>query len=172
VLVVTFKSAVLPFLLLFTIEVGIWINLSIPYFSGNTMNFLGYLVISSVQLGATVDYAILFTSYYLDNRREMALKEAIHRSMGETFKSILISGMVLAVSGLALSVTSTNPVVSGLGMLLARGTLLSMTMVLCLLPILLRIFDKPIGVATYRANFYRENPPLKKAHKKEKNNRV
>jgi uncharacterized protein len=71
VLLVTFKSAVLPFILVLTIEAGIWINLSIPYFSGTPINFLGYLVLSTVQLGATIDYTILLTNTYLRNRKKM-----------------------------------------------------------------------------------------------------
>ena len=160
VLLVTFRSATLPFLLLFTIEMAIWINLSIPYFTGNSINFLGYLVINTVQLGATVDYAILLTTYYLDNRRCMDQKQAIHKAMGETFKSILVSGTVLSVAGFTLYMTSTNPVVSGLGLLLGRGTILSVVMVVCLLPMLLRVFDKAIGATTYKANFFKGHNAL------------
>ncbi|MGD9559944.1 MAG: RND family transporter, partial [Oscillospiraceae bacterium] len=158
VLLVTFKSATLPFILLFTIEVGIWINLSIPYFMGEPINFLGYLIINTVQLGATVDYAILLTSYYMSNRQKMGQKQAIHLSLGQTFKSILVSGAVLAVAGFTLSFTSTNPIVAGLGLLLCRGTILSMLMVLCMLPALLRLFDKPTGKLTRKANFYKALP--------------
>jgi predicted RND superfamily exporter protein len=155
VLLFAFKSAILPFILLFTIEIGIWINLSIPYFMGMPLNFLGYLVISTVQLGATVDYAILLTSYYMDNRKLMGQKSAISKSMGETFKSILISGATLTIAGVALNFSSSNPIVSELGLLLSRGTILSMLMVVCLLPGLLKIFDKLIGVTTYKAEFFK-----------------
>lgn len=154
VLLLTFRSAILPFVLLFTIESGIWINLSIPYFTATPLHFMGYLVISTVQLGATVDYAILLTSYYLDNRRRMGQKEAMHKSMGETCKSILMSGTTLTIAGVVLRLTSSNPIVSELGALLARGTVFSMLMVFCLLPGLLRILDKPIGAVTYKSRFY------------------
>lgn len=160
VLLVTFKSALLPLVLLFTIEIGIWINLSIPYFMGMPLNFLGYLIVNTVQLGATVDYAILLTSYYLDNRKQMGQKAAISKAMGETFKSILVSGATLSVAGVTLSFASSNSIVSGFGLLLARGTILSMLMVLCLLPALLRILDRPIGLVTYRAGFYQEERRL------------
>ncbi|MDR1619795.1 MAG: MMPL family transporter [Clostridiales bacterium] len=154
VLIVTFISATLPFVLLFTIEAGIWINLSIPYFMGEPINFLGYLVINTVQLGATVDYAILLTSYYMDNRRQMPAKEAVHRSLGETFKSILMSAATLSIAGFTLGLTSSNPSVSSLGLLLGRGTILSFIMVVCMLPALLRVLDKPIRVTTYKAGFF------------------
>lgn len=163
VLVVTFRSAVLPFLLLFTIEIGIWINLAIPYFTGTSLHFMGYLVISTVQLGATVDYAILLTSYYLDNRKIMPQLQAMTQAMGEAFKSILMSGTTLTIAGIALSITSSNPIVAELGALLAKGTVLSMLMVFCLLPILLRIFDRPVDLLTYRARFYRGGSTAKGA---------
>lgn len=162
VLLINFRSATLPFLLLFTIEVGIWINLAIPYFTGGTINFLGYLVINTVQLGATVDYAILLTTYYLDNRKWMDQKQAIHKSIGQTFKPILVSGTVLSIAGFTLSMTSSNPVVAGLGLLLGRGTIFSVVMVLCLLPVLLRIFDKAIGATTYKANFFGKQKTLRR----------
>lgn len=154
VLILTFRSGVLPFILLFTIETGIWINLSIPYFTDSPLHFMGYLVISTVQLGATVDYAILLTSYYLDSRKRMGQDEAIAKAMSEAFQSILLSGTTLAAAGLVLYVTSSNPIVSELGALLGRGTLLSMLMVFCLLPALLRAFDKMIGITTYKSDFY------------------
>ena len=154
ILLLTFRSAMLPLILLLTIETGIWINLAIPYFSGISMNFIGYLVISTVQLGATVDYAILLTDHYLANRKRMGQREAMHASLGETFKSILVSASTLASAGFTLYATSTNPSVSGLGLLLGRGTLLSMVMVVCLLPALLTLFDKAIAKTTYKADFF------------------
>lgn len=155
VLLLTFRSATLPFILLFTIEVGIWINLSIPYFTSSNINFLGYLVISTVQLGATVDYAILLTSYYIENRKRMTQKVAIKTSLGEAFKSILVSATTLSVAGFTLAATSSNPAVAEIGNLLGRGTIMSMVMVVCLLPILLTIFDALIGKTTYKAQFFR-----------------
>ncbi|HWR22326.1 MAG TPA: MMPL family transporter [Feifaniaceae bacterium] len=158
VLVVTFRSATLPFLLLLTIETGIWINLSIPYFSGEPINFIGYLVISTVQLGATVDYAILLTNHYVRSRRELPQREAIREAVGGTFKSILVSAMTLTSAGFTLYLTSSNPVISGLGLLLGRGTLLSMLMVTCFLPAMLTLFDRAIGRTTFRAGFLGRAP--------------
>lgn len=161
VLLISFRSATLPFLLLFTIEVGIWINLAIPYFTDTSMNFLGYLVINTVQLGATVDYAILLTSYYIENRQKMGQKKALHTSLGETFKSILVSASTLSIAGFTLAATSSNPAVSEIGLLLGRGTILSMVMVVCLLPILLTLFDKAITKTTYKAQFFDEKHSAK-----------
>ena len=153
VLVITFKSAMLPFILLLTIETAIWINLSIPYFMGTSINYIGYLVINTVQLGATVDYAILLTVTYMRNRQKMTKKEAIHEALGSSFRSILLSAVTLATAGFTLAATSSNPIISDIGMLLGRGTLLSMLMVVVFLPAMLTIFDVLIGKATYKSNF-------------------
>ncbi|MEZ4357734.1 MAG: MMPL family transporter [Eubacteriales bacterium] len=160
VLVLTFKSATLPFLLLLTIESAIWINLSIPYFTGTSINYIGYLVLNTVQLGSTVDYAILLTVNYMRNRKLMPRKEAISLSLKENFRSILVSATTLAAAGFTLYLTSSNPITSILGMLLGRGTLLSMLMVVCFLPGLLMIFDKAIGKTTYKAEFFLKNKKL------------
>ena len=153
VLLVTFKSGTLLFILLLTIEAGIWINLAIPYFTGTSINFIGYLVLNTVQLGATVDYAILLTTTYMRNRKNMPQKEAMHRAMGDSFKSILVSAATLATAGFTLYATSSNPAVSDIGLLLGRGTLLSLFMVVCFLPALLKVFDKAIAKTTYKAGF-------------------
>lgn len=157
VLMVTFKSAMLPFLLVLTIEAGIWINLSIPYFSGTSINFLGYLVLSTVQLGATVDYAILLTNTYLRHRKQMSKREAINVSLGGSFKSILVSALTLSTAGFTLYVMSSNSAISDIGLLLGRGTLLSLAMVVCFLPTLLIVFDKVIEKTTYKTEFFRDS---------------
>ena len=123
---------------------------------------MGYLILNTVQLGATVDYAILLTVHYMRNRKLMPPKEAISQSLGTTFKSILISAITLATAGFTLYLTSSNELISVLGLLLGRGTLLSMLMVICFLPAILIIFDKVIGKTTYRAGFL----PYKNSNKK------
>lgn len=154
VLLVTFKSAILPFILVLTIEAGIWINLSIPYFSGTPINFLGYLVLSTIQLGATVDYAILLTNTYLRNRKQMPKREAISVSLGGSFKSILVSALTLSTAGFTLYATSSNSAIADIGLLLGRGTLLSFLMVVCFLPTLLVVFDKVIEKTTFKTEFF------------------
>ena len=159
VLLFSFRSGILPFILLITIETGIWINLSIPYFTDVSINFIGFLVLSTVQLGATVDYAILLTDYYRETRKRMPKKEALHVSLGEAFKSILISGLTLSCAGFALYLTSSNMSIRDIGLLLGRGTLLSMFMVLCFLPTMLNVFDKLIAKTTWKAGFYFDPGP-------------
>ncbi|MDR1689712.1 MAG: MMPL family transporter [Clostridiales bacterium] len=153
VLLITFKSISLPVFLILTIETAIWVNLSIPYFTGLSINYIGYLVLNTVQLGATVDYAILLTVTYMRNRQSMQKKEAIHAALGTSFRSILVSGATLSTAGFTLAGTSSNPLIADIGLLLGRGTLLSMVMVVVFLPAMLTIFDKFIGKTTYKSNF-------------------
>jgi predicted RND superfamily exporter protein len=150
VLLISFRSVTLPFFLLLTIEAAIWINLSIPYFTGTSINYVGYLVLNTVQLGATVDYAILLTLTYMRNRRTTIKREAIHDALGSSFKSIIVSAVTMASAGFALAGTTSNPLVADIGILLGRGALLSMTMVLVFLPALLTAFDKAINRTTLR----------------------
>jgi predicted RND superfamily exporter protein len=159
VLLVTFRSASLPLILIVTIETAIWINLSAPYFIGSHLVYIGYLVINTVQLGATVDYAILLTNHYIDNRRLQPKKEAVLTTLGEVLTPILTSGAILALAGFALKMTSTNQIVSEMGLLLGRGTLLSMLMALCFLPAALTVFDGLIQKTTVNARFKRSEKP-------------
>ena len=150
----SFKSLSLPVILILTIEVAIWINLSFPYFTGTSINYVGYLVLNTVQLGATIDYAILLTDNYMQNRRSMPLKRAIYEALSIAFRSILVSASILSFAGFTLYLTSSNNVVVDIGLLLGRGTLISMFLVICFLPAMLVIFDKLINRTTKGADFY------------------
>jgi len=151
VLLVTFRSLFLPLILIFTIETAIWINLSIPYFTGNALSFVGFLIINTVQLGATVDYAILFTNNYLNNKKTyLNKKDAMRITIEDNLAAILTSAGILATAGFALAYTSSNPIISDLGILLGRGTLLSLTMVVFVLPALLVMFDILIQKNTFK----------------------
>jgi predicted RND superfamily exporter protein len=160
VLLITFRSALLPFLLLFTIEAAIWINLALPYFQGTNINYIGYLVINTVQLGATVDYAILLATTYMRNRKTLPKREAIGAALGSTLKTIIVSASALSVAGFALYFTSTNPIVCDIGLMLGRGTLISFGLVVLFLPALLRIFDPVIGKTTWKSGFVKQIPAL------------
>jgi predicted RND superfamily exporter protein len=154
ILLITFRSFSLPFLLLLTIESSIFINVSIPYFTGQTLNYIGFLIISSIQLGATVDYAILFASRYLENRGSLDKKEAALKTVSDTVVSIFTSGGILATGGLLLSAVSTNGMIAELGILIARGAALSALLVLFFLPALLTLLDGLIQKTTLGLRFY------------------
>jgi predicted RND superfamily exporter protein len=151
VLLITFRSISLPFILVFCIESAIWINLSVPYFADNHINFIGYLIVSTVQLGATVDYAILFTNSYLNSRKTLGSKDSMRYTISNNLIAIFSSAIILASAGFALALTSNNPIISELGLLLGRGTLLSLAMVVFVLPALLVLFDRIIQKTTMKS---------------------
>lgn len=156
VIAFSFRSFSLPFILLLTIEVAIWINLSFPYFSGTAISFIGYLVLSTIQLGATIDYAILLTDTYLKKRQIMLRREALLAALSSAVKSILVSASILSFAGFTLFLTSSNSIVQDIGLLLGRGTLISMLMVICFLPACLTWGDKLIAKTTQGVNFLNE----------------
>ena len=144
VLLFTMKSVVLPAILVLSIETAIWINLSIPYFSDQAIFYIAYLIISSIQLGATVDYAILFTDRYREMRQTYAKREAIIQTVSAVAVSILTSASVLTAVGFLLGAFSTHGLLSQLGYFLGKGTLCSLAIVLFVLPGLLYLCDKII----------------------------
>lgn len=144
VLLFTMKSPVLPVILVLSIETAIWINLSIPYFSDQAIFYIAYLIISSIQLGATVDYAILFTDRYREMRQTYAKRDAIIQTVSAVAVSILTSASVLTAVGFLLGAFSTHGLLSQLGYFLGKGTLCSLAIVLFVLPGLLYLFDKII----------------------------
>lgn len=160
ILLLTMKSLSLPLILVFAIETAIWINMGIPYFSDSVVQYIAYLIISSIQLGATVDYAILFTDRYIEHRQLLPKKKAIYQTVSSVTTSVLTSGTVLSLVGFLLSAISTHGILSQLGLFLGRGTLLSMTSVFFVLPGLLYIFDGVIQHTTLRLHFY--NPRKEK----------
>ncbi|WP_078431106.1 efflux RND transporter permease subunit [Metabacillus halosaccharovorans] len=156
VLIVTFKSISIPIVLLLTIQTSVWINLSVPYFTDSALVYVGYLLISIIQLAATVDYAILLTDAYKEYREEMTALEAMKKTLDEKIFSIGISGVILSSVGFILWITSSNPIVSSIGLLLGRGALLAFIMVVIFLPAMFIVFDKLIAKTTLKAHFYKE----------------
>lgn len=144
VVAITFGSAVMPLLVIIPIEVAIYLNMTIPYVIGSTMLYIGYIIVSCLQLGATIDYSILLTNNYLDARKQMEKQEAAKAAISKSALSILTSGSILTVVGYGLYFTSTIQGISQIGHLVGRGALLSMILVLSLLPALLALFDKTI----------------------------
>ena len=163
VLLLTMKSFVLPVVLVATIETAIWINLSVPYIEGKPLFYIAYLILSSIQLGATVDYAILFTERYKENRRTFDKKQSIVETISNVTASILTSGSVLTVVGFLLGIISTHGLLSQLGYLLGRGTICSLIAVLFVLPGFLYLLDRIFVKDTVEA---RQKKKAKKTMKK------
>ncbi|SFH28428.1 hypothetical protein SAMN05216405_2229 [Lachnospiraceae bacterium NLAE-zl-G231] len=160
ILLVNFKSLSLPVILTLVIESSIWINLGIPYFRGQTLFYIGYLIISTVQLGATIDYAILFSDRYMDFRKTLPKKEAAFMTLRTCTISILTSAAVLTLAGVILGKVSTNGVLSQLGILIGRGAALSFVLVIFVLPTLLILFDGVIRRTTLHCDFFRKEKEM------------
>ncbi|MGN0632688.1 MAG: RND family transporter [Oscillospiraceae bacterium] len=154
VLLLTMKSISLPIILVLSIETAIWLNLSFPYFTDNTIFYIAYLIISSIQLGATVDYAILMTDRYMEYRREMPKKQAVVQTVSSCAVSILTSGSALTAVGFLLGYISSHGLLAQLGIFIGRGTLCSLGIVMFVVPGLLYLFDKIIGKTTRNTDFY------------------
>ncbi len=141
ILLFTFQSAGLPVLLVLTIQGSIWVNFSLPYLQQEPVYFLGYLVVSAIQMGATIDYAIVITSRYMELKTYMSIKEAIVLTLNQAFPTIVTSGSMLVAAGFIINNISTNAVVAAIGLALGRGTLTSIAMVLLVLPQTLLLGD-------------------------------
>lgn len=137
ILLLTFQSLAIAAILVLTIEGAIWINMGIPYFMGVHLFYIGYLIVSSVLIGATVDYAILLTSRYIEFRGTLDKGAARREAIAKSALSIMTSATILAAAGILLGLFCTNQLIGQLGTLLARGTLLAAVIVLFVLPNLL-----------------------------------
>lgn len=155
VLLLSFRSLTIPILLVLTIEGSIWLNLTVPYLSGTHLSYIGYLIVSTVQLGATVDYAILYTQHYVANRATHGRKTSVALTTRQTFGTLLTPALILTSAGAILALISTLEVVSQLGEVLGRGAFMSFLMVNLFLPGLLIVFDRLIEKTTWRAKFLR-----------------
>lgn len=144
ILLFTFKSAGLPLLLVLTIQGSIWINFSFPVLQGTNLFFLSYLVVSSIQMGATIDYAIVITNRYLELKTVMERKQAIIEALDQSFPTILTSGSIMAVAGFLIGGISTDATIGSVGLTLGRGTVASIILVMTVLPQLLLLGDSLI----------------------------
>ena len=161
VLLFTFRSAGMPVLLILVIQGSIWINFSIPAFTGTPLFFLSYLVVSSIQMGANIDYAIVIASRYMELKDQMDHRQAIIETMNFAFPTIVTSGSILTVAGLLIGQMTSEAAIVGIGQSLGRGTILSIVLVMFVLPQILLIggavvektsFSVPSAVKKHRAS--------------------
>ena len=141
ILLFTFKSAGLPVLLVLTIQGSIWINFSFPVLTGTNLFFLSYLVVSSIQMGATIDYAIVITNRYLELKTRLEPRRAAVAALSQSFPTILTSGTIMAVAGFLIGGISTDATIGSVGLTLGRGTVTSIFLVMTVLPQLLLLGD-------------------------------
>lgn len=155
VLALTFRSLSIPVLALLAIKVAIWINLAIPYFMGQELQYIGYLVIDAIQLGAAVDYAIIYIREYLDQRKNLVPADAMPAAIEHSAITILTSSSILMLAGICIFTLGSNSIMCELGMLIARGAFLSMLMMFVLLPFLFKTFDKIIDKTSWKLSFFK-----------------
>ena len=144
-----FKSITLPVILVAVIEFGIMLNMGIPYYTGTKLPFIANIVIGTIQLGATVDYAILMTTRFRRNRTAgMEKRSAIKDAVENSAKSIVVSALSFFAATFGVGLYSNIDMISSLCVLMSRGALISMVCVIFLLPSLLLIFDTVISKTT------------------------
>ena len=145
------KSFTLPFILIAVIELAIFINLGLPHYLGQSLPFIAPICISTIQLGATVDYAILMTTRYKAERiAGKAKREAVTIALSTSIPSIIVSGFGLFAATFGVAVYSDIDIISSMCMLMARGAVISMFCVILFLPALLMLCDKLICATTWK----------------------
>ena len=149
VLIFTFRSAGLPVLLILIIQGSIWCNFSMPFLTGKNLYFLTYLIISAIQMGANIDYAIVISSRYMALKKELPLKEAMVETLNQAFPTIITSGAMLASAGMAIGYLTSNETISAIGIYLGTGTLISIFLVMCVLPQILLLGDTIISRTSF-----------------------
>lgn len=142
------KSISLPFILIAVIELAIFINLGLPYYLGQSLPFIAPICISTIQLGATVDYAILMTTRYKAERHTKSSKESAAAALAVSLPSIIVSGCGLFAATFGVAVYSDMDIISSMCMLMARGAIISVLMVAFILPAMLILCDKAIIATT------------------------
>ena len=152
VLLFTFKSAGMPVLLIAVIQGCIWINFSVPALQHDNLFFLGYLIVSSIQMGANIDYAIVIAGRYTELREKMGKKEAIISTMNLSFPTIITSGTMLAVAGTLIGKMTSDCAIYGIGKCLGRGTIISILITMFVLPQILLVGDKVIELTAFVMN--------------------
>ena len=149
VLLFTFNSAGMPVLLIAVIQGAIWMNFGYPTLVHEDVFFMTQLVVSSIQMGANIDYAIVIANRYSDNIKTMERKDAIIEAMNFAFPTILTSGTILAVSGLLISIITTDCTINGIGEAIGRGTMISIVLVMFVLPQILLLGGKIIEKTSF-----------------------
>lgn len=150
VLLFTFQSAGLPVLLITVILGSIWINFSFPTIMNQPLYFLGYLIVQAIQMGANIDYAIVISSHYQEQKKNMPHKQAIIAALNAAFPTVFTSGTIMASAGLLIGRLSAQPVVSTMGNCLGRGTIISIFLVLFVLPAFLVLGDSIINRTSFK----------------------
>ena len=150
ILFVTYKSLLIPIILVLVIQGSIYINMAVPYFMKDPLVFVGYMLVSSILLGATIDYAILLTSRYMEHRRTMNKYDAVQHALADSSRTLITSAGILTCAGASIQFVSSLPATQIIGGAVMRGGIASYLMVMVPLPQLLLLLDKAIKVTTWK----------------------
>ncbi len=149
VLLFTFMSAGMPVLLILIIQGAIWINFSFPAIQQKNLFFMSYLIVSSIQMGANIDYAIVISGRFMELKDKMSKRDAIIETMNFAFPTIVTSGSMLALAGIFIGMMSSDGAICGIGQCLGRGTIISIVIVMFVLPQILLLGEKIIDKTSF-----------------------
>ena len=160
IIIFTFRSFGLAVLLIAVIQGSIWINFSVPYFTGNYIFFMGYLMVSAIQMGANIDYAIVLSNRYIELRKTEDRKASIIGALNGALPTLITSGFILAMSGLLIGFYASEPTTSAIGIALGRGTIISLVLVMFVLPQILLWGDRFIVNTTFAKRVRTRRSPI------------
>lgn len=163
VLIFTFMSVGLPVLLILVIQGSIWINFTFPTLMQTNIFFMSYLIVTSIQMGANIDYAIVISSWYSDLKTQMKPREALTKALDLAFPTVLTSGSILSAAAFLIGQITTEPSIVGIGQCLSRGTLISMFLVMFVLPQILILGDRIVEKTTFQMNLSRSHGATQRA---------
>jgi uncharacterized membrane protein YdfJ with MMPL/SSD domain len=149
----------MPVILIAVIQGAIWISFSIPSLMKTPLFFLGYIIISAIQMGANIDYAIVIATRYNEVKHKMDQRDAIIETMNFAFPTVITSGAIMAITGILIGNMSSEQTIASLGGNLGRGTVISIILVLFVLPQLLLISDKLVDKTSFKLFKKKENKP-------------
>ena len=143
-------SVGLPILLILVIQGSIWINFTFPTVLHTNIFFMSYLIVTSIQMGANIDYAIVISTWYSDLKTRMTPREALIKALDLSFPTVLTSGSILSAAGFLIGQITTEPSIVGIGQCLSRGTLISMFLVMFVLPQILVLGDRIVEKTSFQ----------------------
>ncbi len=150
ILLAAFRSPVAALILVFVIQGSIWINFASAYLVGARPSFVTQMIVSAIQMGATIDYAIVFLSHYREARKDLAPKEAAARAVHRAFPTVITSGLILTAAGMIIAYRVSDVYVGHIGLAVGRGALISVVLVMTVLPQLILLLDRWIEKTTFR----------------------
>lgn len=153
VLLFTFQSVGLPVLLILVIQGSIWINFAVPTLQHEYIFFMSYLIVSSIQMGANIDYAIVISTRYQELKKQLPLREAMIETLNQAFPTVLTSGAIMSCAGMLIGALTSDAAIYGVGQCIGRGTMISMILVMGVLPEILLLGDTIIEKTAFNIKY-------------------